>query len=80
MLVSYNYLDTLLGYTAESGTGSSNSTLGGLNETLAEDSNSTLSGDEELDTGVVSRDNKHRNTIFKVAFNIRPPESLTWPP
>ena len=49
MLVSYNFLDGLLGYTP--GAGSSNSTLG-LNDTL--DSNSTLTGDEESDTDAVS--------------------------
>ena len=50
MLISYNFLDGLLGYTP--GAGSSNSTLGGLNDTL--DSNSTLTGDEESDTDAVS--------------------------
>ena len=50
MLVSYNFLDGLLGYTP--GSGSSNSTLGGLNNTL--DPNSTLTGDEQPDTDTVS--------------------------
>ena len=56
MLVSYNFLDGLLGYTP--GSGSSNSTLGGLNDTLdsdiSVDSNSTLTGDEQPDTDAVS--------------------------
>ena len=50
MLVSYNFLDGLLGYTP--GLGSSNSTLGGLNDTL--DPNSTLTSDEQHDTDTVS--------------------------
>ena len=56
MLVSYNFLDGLLGY--NTGSGSSNSTLGGLNDTLDSDisldSNSTLTGDEQPDTDTVS--------------------------
>ena len=56
MLVSYNFLDGLLGYTT--GSGSSNSTLGGLNDTLDSDisldSNSTLTGEEQPDTDAVS--------------------------
>ena len=60
MLVSYNFLDGLLGYT--SAAGSSNSTLGGLNDTLDSDisldSNSTLTGDEQPDTDAVSSE-KH---------------------
>ena len=50
MLVSYNFLDGLLGYTP--GSGSSNSTVGGLNDTL--DPNSTLTSDEQHDTDAVS--------------------------
>ena len=46
MLVSYNYIDGLLGYTSE--TGSANSTQ------VIQDSNSTLTGDEELDDDAVS--------------------------
>ena len=56
MLVSYYFLDGLLGYTP--GLESSNSTLGGLNDTLDSDisldSNSTLTGDEQPDTDAVS--------------------------
>ena len=56
MLVSYNFLDDILGYKSESGSVSSNSTLRGLNDTLENlDSNSSLTGDEQLDTEVVSR-------------------------
>ena len=57
MLVSYNFLDDLLGYKSESGSQTSNSTLRGLNDTLEEnlDSNSTLIGEEQLDTEAVSR-------------------------
>ena len=55
MLVSYNFLDDILGYKSESGSGSSNSTLRGLNDTLENlDSNSTQIGDEQLDTEAVS--------------------------
>ena len=55
MLVSYNFLDDLLGYKTESQT--FNSTLRGLNDTLEEnlDSNSTPIGEEQLDTEAVSR-------------------------
>ena len=57
MLVSYNFLDDLLGYKSESGSQPSNSTLRGLNDTLEEnlDSNSTLISEEQLDTEAVSR-------------------------
>jgi len=51
MLVSYNFLDDLLGYTSEPESGPSNSTLRALNDTMENlDSNSTLIGDEQLDT------------------------------
>ena len=53
MLVSYNFLDDILGYTSESGSGSgsSNFTLRGLNHTIE-----NLTGDDEqLDTESVSK-------------------------
>ena len=56
MLVSYNFLDDILGYTSESVLGPSNSTLRGLNHTMENlDSNSTLTGDEQLDIEAVSK-------------------------
>ena len=81
MLVSYNFLDGLLGYTP--GSGSSNSTLGGLNNTLDSDdisldSNSTLIGDEQPDTVSSVETFALYTEIYFVI--IRAPESLTWPP
>ena len=67
MLVSYNFLDDLLGYTSEPGSGPSNSTLRALNDTMENlDSNSTLIGDEQLDTEAVSRHLTYKNTCFKL--------------
>ena len=50
MLVSYNFLDDILGSTSESGSGSSNFTHRGLNHTI-----DNLTGDEQLDTESVSK-------------------------
>ena len=67
MLVSYNFLDDLLGYTSEPESGPSNSTLRALNDTMENlDSNSTLISDEQLDTEAVSRHLTYKNMCFKV--------------
>ena len=78
MLVSYNYIDGLLGYTSE--TESANST------SVIQDSNSTLADDEQLDDDAVSSNSvqlRHRRKKYAARsikyFTIRVSESLTWP-
>ena len=69
MIVSYNFLDDILGYTSESGSGSSNSTLRGLNDTLENlDSNSTQIGDEQLDTEAVSLSNLTKTCTSSLSY------------
>ena len=70
MLVSYNFLDDILGYTSETGSQPSNSTLSGLNDTLENlDSNSSLTGDEQLDTEAVSSNLTKTCTMFKLKLS-----------